>query len=53
VGEFNRHLDIARALGVDLTQGIPAAVFFKPDGAESTPKVGNRQILDYVKEADE
>jgi thiol:disulfide interchange protein len=53
VGEFDRHLDIARALGVDLNQGIPAAVFFEPDGAESSPKVGNRKILEYVQETGE
>jgi thiol:disulfide interchange protein len=53
VGEFNRHLDIAGALGVDVNQGIPAAVFFEPDGSESSPKVGNRKILEYVQEAGE
>jgi hypothetical protein len=25
VGEFNRNLDVARSLGVDVIQGIPAA----------------------------
>ena len=53
VGEFNRHLDIARALGVDVNQGIPAAVFFDPDGSELSPKVGKRQILEYVQGAGE
>jgi thiol:disulfide interchange protein len=53
VGELNRHLDIARALGVDVNQGIPAAVFFEPDGSESSPVVGNRHILEYVQEAGE
>jgi protein disulfide-isomerase len=53
VGEFNRHLDIARALGVDVNQGIPVAVFFEPDGSESSPKVGSTQILEYLQEAGE
>jgi hypothetical protein len=53
VGEFNRHLDVARGLGVDVNQGIPAAIFFKPDGSESSRKLGNRQILEYIREAGE
>jgi thiol:disulfide interchange protein len=53
VGEFNRNLDIARALGVDVNQGIPAAAFFEPDGRVSFPRIGNRQILEYVKKAGE
>ena len=34
VGEFNRNLELAKSLGVDVVQsGIPAAAFFTPDGA--------------------
>jgi thiol-disulfide isomerase/thioredoxin len=34
VGKFNRNRDVARELGVDLTRGIPVAVFFDPEGRE-------------------
>ena len=30
VGEFNRNLDIAKSLGIDVTEAIPTAVFFPP-----------------------
>lgn len=60
VGKFNRNLDIARELGVDLSRGIPVAVFFDADGLE----VGNtndgqleparfyssKQILKFVRD---
>ncbi len=32
VGKFNHNRDLATELGVDLTRGIPVAVFFDPDG---------------------
>lgn len=32
VGKFNRNVDLASELGVDLSRGIPVAVFFDPSG---------------------
>lgn len=33
VGEFDRNLDLAKSVGLDVVQtGIPAAAFFTPDG---------------------
>jgi len=32
VGEFDRNLDIAKSVGVNPGNGIPAAAFFAPDG---------------------
>lgn len=60
VGKFNRNRDVARELGVDLTRGIPVAVFFDPEGLE----IGNtndgqleparfyssKQILKFVRD---
>jgi thioredoxin-related protein len=60
VGKFNRNRDVARELGVELTRGIPVAVFFDPDGRE----IGNtndgqleparfytsKQILKFVRD---
>lgn len=60
VGKFNRNRDVARELGVDLTRGIPVAVFFDPQGRE----IGNtndgqleparfyssKQILKFVRD---
>ena len=60
VGKFNRNRDVARELGVDLTRGIPVAVFFDPEGGE----IGNtndgqleparfyssKQILKFVRD---
>jgi len=37
LGRFDKHLDIAKALKVDLDKGIPAAAFLAPDGTS----VGN------------
>jgi len=50
VGEFNRNLNVARSLGVDVTEGIPVAVFFPPRGDVSSVKLGTEQILEFVKE---
>jgi protein disulfide-isomerase len=47
VGEFNRNLAVARSLGVDVNDGIPAAVFFPPSGSP-VRKTGNREILDFL-----
>ena len=60
VGKFNQNRDVARELGVDLTRGIPVAVFFDPEGRE----IGNtndgqleparfytsKQILKFVRD---
>jgi thioredoxin 1 len=48
VGEFNRNLGIARSLGVDVNQGIPAAVFLSPDGLR-VRKQGVDQILAFLR----
>jgi thiol:disulfide interchange protein len=48
VGQFNRNLDIARSLGVDVNQGIPAAVFFLPEQVPALRKIGEDQILAYL-----
>jgi hypothetical protein len=49
VGEFNRNLDIAQSLGVDVMQGIPVAVFFAPIGSSTSTRQGTDQILAYLK----
>lgn len=53
VGEFNRNLDVARSLHVDVNQGIPTAVFFPPAGSQPRIEVGNKQILSYLDEISE
>jgi thiol:disulfide interchange protein len=53
VGQFNRNLDIARYLGVDVNQGIPAAVFFLPEQVPVSRKIGNAQILAYIHQLEE
>ena len=50
VGEFNRNLTVARSLGIDVTEGIPVAVFFPPRGDVSSVRLGTQQILAYIKE---
>lgn len=47
VGQFNRNLDVARLLGVDVNQGIPSA-FFLRENAPVSRQVGNAQILSYL-----
>jgi len=32
VGKFDRNVELAKSVGVDINQGIPTAVFFAPDG---------------------
>jgi thiol:disulfide interchange protein len=53
VGQFNRNLDIARYFGVDVNQGIPAAVFFLPERVSASRKIGNAQILAYIHQLEE
>jgi len=50
VGEFNRNLNVARSVGVDVNQGIPVAVFFPPHSDVTSVKLGTQQILGYIKE---
>ena len=60
VGQFDRNLDVAKALGVDLNRGIPTAVFFAPDGnkigatnngeLEPASKYGSRQIYGFLRQ---
>ena len=50
VGEFNRNVNVARSLGIDVTEGIPVAVFFPPRGDVSSVRLGTQQILAYIKE---
>jgi thiol:disulfide interchange protein len=52
VGEFNRNLDIASGLGIDIKNGvIPTAVFFPPANAAWTTKVGTHEILAFLKQS--
>jgi protein disulfide-isomerase len=50
VGEFNRNIDLAKSLGIDVTAGIPAAVFFPSDGTAQSSRQGTKQILSYLRE---
>ena len=60
VGQFNRNLGVAQALGVDLNKGIPTAIFFAPDGnkvgatnkgeLEPAQKYGVKEIYDFLME---
>ena len=59
VGKFNKNRDIAEELGVDLSRGIPVAIFFDPSGAKiGTTNQGqlerarfysSKQILKFVR----
>ena len=59
VGKFNRNTDVAEELGVDLTRGIPVAVFFDPSGnkigatndgqLEPSRFYTSKQILKFVR----
>jgi protein disulfide-isomerase len=48
VGQFNRNIDIAKSLDVDINQGIPTAVFFPPGEAAPSKRLGTNQILAYL-----
>jgi thioredoxin 1 len=48
VGEFNRNLDIAKSLGIDVTEAIPAAAFFPPGSDQRIIKRGTNPILAFV-----
>ena len=52
VGEFNRNLDTARSLGIDIKNGvIPTAVFFPQTAATPTTKIGTSEILSFLKQS--
>jgi thioredoxin 1 len=48
VGEFDRNLDIAKALGLGNLSEIPTAVFFAPGDQQPVTRRGTRQILEYI-----
>ena len=60
VGKFNRNREIAKELGVDLSRGIPVAIFFDPAGNKiGTTNDGqleparfytSKQILKFVRD---
>jgi thioredoxin len=59
VGQFDRNLDIAKSLGVDLNKGIPTAVFYTAGGSrigatnngelEASRKYGSKQIYGFLR----
>jgi len=52
VGEFNRNLDIANELGIDIRNGvIPTAVFLSPATGARTTKIGTTEILSFLKQS--
>ena len=60
VGKFNRNREVARELGIDLSRGIPVAIFFDPAGNKiGTTNDGqleparfytSKQILKFVRD---
>lgn len=60
VGKFNRNREIAEELGVDLSRGIPVAIFFDPVGRvigttnegqlEPARRYSSKQILKFVRD---
>lgn len=60
VSKFNRNRDVAAELGVDLSRGIPVAIFFDPAGQligttnegqlEPARRYSSKQILKFVRE---
>jgi len=60
VGKFNHNRDVATDLGVDLTWGIPVAIFFDPEGRvigatndgqlEPARYYTSKQILKFVRD---
>lgn len=63
VGKFNRNREIAEELGVDLSRGIPVAIFFDPAGRvigttnqgqlEPARRYSSKQILRFVRDVAE
>ena len=51
VGQFNRNLDTARSLGIDVTNpGIPVALFFIHEADRPVTKFGTPEILAFLAE---
>jgi len=60
IGKFNRNRQLAEELGVDLSRGIPVAIFFAPDGSvigttnegqlEPARLYSSKQILRFMKD---
>jgi thioredoxin 1 len=60
VGKFNQNADIAADLGVNLSKGIPVAIFFNTDGQvigttnegqlEPARRYSSKQILNFIKD---
>jgi len=49
VGEFNRNLDVAKELGIDIRNGvIPTVVFVSPTTDKRTTKVGTNEIVSFL-----
>lgn len=63
VGKFNRNVELASQLGVNLERGIPVAIFFGPDGRvvgttnngelEPARLYSSKQILRFVRDVAE
>ena len=58
IGQMDANMQIAKELGVDLSQGVPAAGFFGPDGKpvavthgelEPSRRYDARQVLEFVR----
>jgi hypothetical protein len=59
IGEMNANLGIAKAMGVNLKKGVPAAAFFVPDGKpvgftnqgelEPARQYDERQVLAFLR----
>jgi len=60
VGKFNQNADLANALGVTLSKGIPVAIFFNPEGEvvgttnegqlEPARRYTSKQILRFIRD---
>jgi thiol:disulfide interchange protein len=63
VGQFDKNLDIAKSLDVDVDRGIPTAAFFATDGSrigatnkgelEPASKYGSKQIMAFLQDVAE
>lgn len=45
VGEFNRNIDVAGSISVDVTAGIPVVALFAPSDSTPTIRRGTDQVL--------
>jgi thiol:disulfide interchange protein len=63
IGQSDRNLDVAESLGLDLNHGIPAVIFYGPDGRqigatnngelEPSRNYSAKQILQFLKQVAE